>query len=927
MEDWAKDDLAPEPKPAEEAIRASEARYRRLFETAQDGILILDAHTGLIIDVNPFLIRLLDYPREDFLGKTLWDIGPFKQVQESKAAFRELQDKEYIRYENLPLETRSGRRVNVEFVSNVYGVNGKSVIQCNIRDITARKQAEESFAAQARELGKQAEELACSRQALEDKTLMLQSVLDGMSEGLVVADVEGKFILWNPAADKLLGLGAANIGTPESNHPYGLYLPDNLTPFPADQLPLARAVQGEANTAVMFVRNPARAGGIFVEAYASPLKDKRGIVNGGVVAFRDVTESKRAEATLREYERVVEGLEEMILVVDRQYRYVIANRAFLNFRGMSVEQVIGQSAAEVVGQDVFATQVKEKMDECFLGNVVHYEMTYNFPNLGKRDLSVSYFPIEGPAGVERIACVLRDITERSVSEEALRKSEERFSKAFRNNPLPITISTEADGRYLDANDAFLKLLGYQRRDVIGHTAAELRFWGEPLDRMEMLRELKEEKQVAKQHARYRTATGEIREAELWAESIELDGQPCVLGITSDVTEIRQLEAQFRQAQKMEAVGRLAAGVAHDFNNIVSIIMGYSDLSLGLIAPENPVNRYLLETKKAAKRAALLTQQLLAFSRKQVVFPKILDLNDIVNNATNMFLRLVGEDIEIEFRPTTPLGSIQADPGQIEQVLMNLVVNARDAMRTGGKIIIETGEAELDEDYVSLHPGSHAGQHIVLVVSDTGCGMEEDIKSQIFEPFFTTKAVGTGTGLGLSTVYGIVKQSEGYILVHSETGKGTTFKIYFPKLREKAEVLVLSHEITEPPRGSETILVVEDDNTLREITVKLLQDGGYRVIEAKDAEDALTIMAASQPEIDLLLTDVIMPDKSGPELARQAREGHPKLRSMFMSGYTGDLVGRQLVLIDEASFLEKPFTRRSLLVKVYAALHSESASQK
>jgi PAS domain S-box-containing protein len=676
----------------------------------------------------------------------------------------------------------------------------------------------------------------------------------------------------------------------------------------------------------MVVRNPESGEATFLEAYASPLKDKGGMLNGGVVAFRDVTESKRAEATLREYERVVEGLEEMILVVDREYRYVIANRAFLNFRGMSVKQVIGQFAAEVVGQDVFATQVKEKMDECFLGKVVQYEMTYNFPNLGKRDLSVSYFPVEAHAGVDRIACVLRDITERRVSEEALRKSEERFSKAFRNNPLAITISTEADGRYLDANDAFLKLLGYKREDLIGHTAAELRFWSEPLDRTELLRQLKEEEQAAKHHARYRTAKGEIREAEVWAESIELDGQPCVLWIISDVTKFRQLEAQFRQAQKMEAVGRLAAGISHDFNNILSIILGYSDLSLGLIAPENPVNRYLSETKKAAERAASLTQQLLAFSRKQVVFPKILDLNDIVHNAITMFLRLVGEDIEIEFRPTTPLGSIKVDPGQIEQVLMNLVVNARDAMAIGGKIIIETGEAELDEGYVSRHPGSHAGQHVVLAVSDTGCGMDESIKSRIFEPFFTTKAVGHGTGLGLSTVYGIVKQSEGYILVYSETGKGTTFKIYFPRVIEKAEALVLSHEVAEPPRGSATILVVEDDKTLREITVKLLQDGGYRVVEAKDAEDALTILAASQPEIDLLLTDVIMPAKSGAELARQAKESHPNLRSMFMSGYTGDLVGRQGVLMEAASFLEKPFTRRSLLAKVYSVLHSQPAKQ-
>ena len=927
MADPSQEDPALERKLADDALRASEARYRRLFETAQDGILILDGHSGLITDVNPFLISLLDYPREEFIGKTLWDIGPFKQIQESKRAFRELQDKEYVRYENLPLETRSGRRVNVDFVSNVYGVSGERVIQCNIRDISARKQSEESFAAQGKELIRQAEELARSRQALEDKTLMLQSVLDSMSEGLVVADVEGKFIIWNPAADKLLGLRATNIDIQEWSRHYGLYLPDTLTPFPSDQLPLARALQGEASTAVMFVRNPKLAEGIFLEAYASPLKDNDGTLTGAVGAFRDVTESRRGEATLREYERVVEGLDEMILVVDRQYRYVIANRAFLNFRGMSVEQVIGQSAAEVVGQDVFATRVKEKMDECFLGNVVHYEMTYNFPNLGKRDLSVSYFPIEGRAGVDRIACVLRDITERRVSEEALRKSEERFSKAFRNNPLAITISTEADGRYLDVNDAFLKLLGFKRGDVIGHTAAELRFWGEPLDRMEMLRQLKEEEeQVAKHHTRYKTAKGEIREAEVWAESIELDGQPCVLGITSDVTEMRTLEAQVRQAQKMEAVGRLAAGISHDFNNILSIILGYSDLSLGLIAPENPVNRYLLQTKKAAERAALLTQQFLAFSRKQVVFPKILDLNDIVHNAINMFLRLVGEDIEIEFRPTIPLGSIKVDPGQMEQVLMNLVVNARDAMATGGKIIIETGEAELDEGYVSRHPGSHAGRHVVLGVSDTGCGMEERIKSQIFEPFFTTKAVGQGTGLGLSTVYGIVKQSEGYILVYSETGKGTTFKIYFPRVIEKAEALVLSRDVAEPPRGSETILVVEDDKTLREITVKLLQDGGYRVVEAKDAEEALAIMAASQPEVDLLLTDVIMPDKSGAELARQAKESHPHLRSMFMSGYTGDLVGRQGVLMEEASFLEKPFTRRSLLVKVYAALHSVTKQQ-
>ena len=627
---------------------------------------------------------------------------------------------------------------------------------------------------------------------------------------------------------------------------------------------------------------------------------------------------------LREYERVVEGMEEMILVVDREYRYVIANRAFLNFRGVRGEEVVGHFVDEVVGKDVFGALVKEKMDECFLGKAVQYEMAYDFPGVGRRDLSVSYLPIWGSESVDRIACVLRNITQRKMAEKVLRKSEERFSKAFRNNPLAIAISTEEEGRYLDVNDAFLDLLGYRREQVIGRTAAELRFWSEPLDRQEMLRELKTGRQVAKHEARYINTKGEILDTEVTADLIEVDGQCCVLTISRDVTDVRHLETQLRQTQKMEAVGRLAAGVAHDFNNILGIILGYSDLSLGSTAPENPVHRYLSETKKAAKRAAGLTQQLLAFSRQQVIFPKVVDLNVVVNNVTGMFLRLVGEDIEIEFRPGTALGSIRVDLGQIEQILMNLVVNARDAMPDGGKIIIETEQEDLGEDYVSQHPGSQRGSHVVLKISDTGCGMDEITKSKIFEPFYTTKGLGKGTGLGLSTVYGIVKQSGGYIRVHSEPGKGTTFRIYFPIVGEKAEEFVMSQQKAPIARGSGTILVVEDDKNLREITVKLLEDGGYKVVDARDSEDALRIVAASQPEIDLLLTDVIMPAISGPELVKRASEGHPNLRALFMSGYTGDLVSRYGAAIQESSFLEKPFTKRSLLLKVGAILQSGSS---
>jgi two-component system cell cycle sensor histidine kinase/response regulator CckA len=896
-----------ERKEREAELRESEERFRLFIEHAPAALAMFDREMRYLHASHRWRT---DYGLGD---RHLYGVSHYEVFPELPERWREAHRRglagEVLRAESDDFDRPDGSRQSIRWEIRPWhdrtgGIGGILIFT---EDITARKQAEE--------------ELSRSRQALEDKSILLESILDSMSEGLVAADEHGKFIVWNPAAEKIVGVGAADIVLEKWSQHYGLYLPDKVTPFPPEFNPLARAIRGETGTAVIYMRRPHFAEGVFVEAYASPLRDRHEGLRGGVAAFRDITERVVAEEKLREYERVVEGLEEMILVVDRQYRYLIANRAFLNFRGMVADQVVGHVAEEVVGKEVFETQIKPKMDECFLGKVVQYELTYDFPNVGRRDLAVSYLPIEGPSGVDHLACVLQDITERKLAEEALRKSEERFSKAFRNNPLAISLSREEHGRFLDVNQAFLDLLGYERQEVVGRTASEIRFWSEPSDRTAMLRQLREEERVAKRQIRYRTAKGEVREAETWAESIEVDGERCILGITRDVTEVQLLEAQFRQAQKMEAVGRLAGGVAHDFHNLLGVIMGYSDLALPQIPEESPAHRYVSETKKAAQRAAALTQQLLAFSRKQIVFPKVLDLNEVVQSATKMFLRLVGEDVAVQFRPTIPLENVKVDPGQIEQVLINLVVNARDAMPKGGKILIETTHAEIDDRYLSQHVGARAGRHVVLVVSDTGCGMNETTKSQIFDPFFTTKEPGKGTGLGLSTVYGIVKQNGGYIVVYSEPAKGTTFKIYFPSICERSPELAPPDARTEPPRGSETILVVEDDKNLREITVKLLQEAGYRVLAVQDAEEALGIVSGSNPAIDLVLTDVIMPGKSGAELAKEARERRPQLRLLFMSGYAGDLVTRQGVVIDESSFLEKPFTRKSLLTKVYTALHA------
>jgi two-component system cell cycle sensor histidine kinase/response regulator CckA len=494
-----------------------------------------------------------------------------------------------------------------------------------------------------------------------------------------------------------------------------------------------------------------------------------------------------------------------------------------------------------------------------------------------------------------------------------------FAKAFRSSPLGTTISTLTEGRYLDVNDAFLQMLNYERRDVIGHTSAELNLWVEPDDRSRMLQQLDEAKIAKGLLTRFRTSSGDIRDANVSAELIELDGAPCVLAVTQDITDAKRLENQLRQAQRMGAVGRMAGGIAHDFNNILTVIMGYSELVLHRLGPTHPLAKSLGEIKHAAERAASLTRQLLAFSRQQVLYPRVLDLNAVVNNLNQMLHRLIGEDIVLSFQPGDHLGNIKADLGQIEQVLMNLVVNARDAMSKGGTIAISTCNVELDEAYLDSHFSIRLGRYILLSVSDTGCGMDDKTLSHMFEPFFTTKGPGQGTGLGLSTVYGIVKQSNGYIWVYSEVEKGTTFKLYFPLHEEGGAAPQEWSAKVGAAGGTETILVVEDDDSLRKLTATLLESTGYRVLEADDGEAAIRVVRDSTETIDLLLTDVLMPVMSGMDLSVRLRELRPSLKVLLMSGYAGDLIARHRGSEPDIALIEKPFTRRGLLSKIRLVL--------
>ncbi len=399
----------------------------------------------------------------------------------------------------------------------------------------------------------------------------------------------------------------------------------------------------------------------------------------------------------------------------------------------------------------------------------------------------------------------------------------------------------------------------------------------------------------------------------------------VIGVALDVTDRERLTDQLRQAQKMQAVGELAGGVAHDFNNLLMVVKGHAQLLLERLPEGAPLRHSAEQVEKAADRAASLTRQLLAFSRKQVLQPRVLDMNEVVAGMIKMFSRVIGENIEMAFLPGSKLGRVKADPGQIEQVLLNLVVNARDAMPDGGRLTLETANVELDRSYAAKHASVEPGPYVMLTVTDTGCGMDAQTQSRIFEPFFTTKGPGKGTGLGLATVYGVVKQSGGYIWLYSEVGRGTTFKIYLPEVMSEVDRPTAEPDTAVEAPANETVLFVEDDQGVRELVRDYLVGSGYRVLEATDGVEALKIVTAHRGAIDLLITDVVMPHLSGPELAARLSAERPGLKVLFLSGYTDDTVFRHGVLEGAVAFLQKPFNLKAFAQKIREVLNGQASA--
>jgi PAS domain S-box-containing protein len=522
--------------------------------------------------------------------------------------------------------------------------------------------------------------------------------------------------------------------------------------------------------------------------------------------------------------------------------------------------------------------------------------------------------------LEEMETMVRERTqELQTAHDQLRSSEERFSKAFHASPIPMAIQTLSEGRFADANVAFQRMTGYGTLDLIGQTASELRFCSNVERHAWPL--LRTQKNVRNFECEVGTNTGEVRQALISLEPLSIEGQPHVLFIAEDLTEKRKLEADLRQAQKMEAVGQLAAGVAHDFNNILTIIQGQASLQMTGSGLDPEIAASFTSITSAAERASTLTRQLLAFSRKQVMRQKRLDLNILVRRLGSVLPRLIGEHVRLVTDLAADLPAIYADECNMEQIILNLSVNGRDAMPSGGTITLRTEDVFIDEDHLRAVPEALCGRYICLSVSDTGTGMDIQTRSHIFEPFFTTKDVGKGTGMGLAMVYGIVKQHDGWLEVESESGKGSTFKIYLPLSTSQSEEEVRVKPLfATPVGGGRTVLVVEDDPAVRSMVKDILNRHEYRVIEAEDGIQALTLAHEHANEIVLLLTDMVMPrGVSGRELAERLLVERTDLKVIYTSGYSPDLFDPTLSLVEGVNYLPKPYNAEMLAEILYFAL--------
>ena len=639
-----------------------------------------------------------------------------------------------------------------------------------------------------------------------------------------------------------------------------------------------------------------------------------------VVKWTSLTEEKLRESE-EQYRRLFETANDGIILIEKsEGKITRANPSVNGIFGYSNAECIGSSLKDIGFPERVGT-CTEMMQTLDRDGIMHC----NDVPIKKKNGQVVDTDIYFVDKASLVQCNVRDITERKRLEMSLLESEERYCLLTQNSLTGIYI--HVGGLLKFVNNRFAEMLGYAPEEIVGR-----QYWDfvHPEDK-EMVKSIslaraRGEAAPPEYEFRHQSKDGKT----LWVHNlptiINYQGQTATMGNLAFIDDRKRaekekvkFEAQFHQAQKMESVGRLAGGVAHDYNNISSIIIGFSELALEKVKQDDPVHDDLMEIYTAANRSTDITRQLLAFARQQTIAPKVLDLNDTIESMLKMLRRLIGEDINLAWIPHPDLWPVKMDPSQLDQILANLCVNARDAITDVGKLSVETQNVTLDEAYCADHAGFVPGEFTLLAVSDSGSGMDKETLEKLFEPFFTTKGVGQGTGLGLSTVYGIVKQNDGFINVYSEPGKGSTFKIYLPRHTGKTQKLRTVDTAKIPTGRGETVLVVEDEVSILKLAHRILDGLGYKVLVARTPGEAMDLVKEHTGNISLLITDVVMPEMNGRDLAERLHTGYPDIKTLFMSGYTANVIAHRGVLEKGVNFIQKPFSRKDLAVKVRETL--------
>lgn len=879
-----------------EALRESEERFRSIVENSHDGIILVNDKYQFVY-VNQEFCNLVGRSSDELIGQDFRIVldEESKIIVADRYRRRQKGEKVPPRYE-FNILRKNGELRRVEISSTVIkNSKGNLFTVAQLLDITERKRAEE-------------------------KVRFLSSMVEQSTEGMALADLRGNLLFVNRAWAKMHGYSS-----PEELVGKSIDVFHNPDQFKDEVIPF--------NNRVLEVGwNTGEVGHIRKDGTSFPtlmnitmIKDSQGNPIAFAATAKDITERKRAEEKLREseerYRLLAENVQDVIFIQDMDLRFLYISPSVTALFGYTPDEILRLNLKDVMTPEslkkavaLFRKEVAiSKKDPSHVVPLMEFEYVRKDGSTFWGELRATFLR-DFQGRIIATQGVLRDISQRKRAEEEIRK----LSRAIQQSPVSIVI-TDLEGKIEYVNPKFLEVTGYSIEEVLGKKPSILK---SGKTSREEYRKLWETITSGKEWR------GEFcnckKNGELFWELVSIspikDKQGKIthfLGIKEDITLRKHLQQQLNQSQRLEAIGTLAGGVAHDFNNLLTVIIGHAELSLMKLDEAHPSQPDIVSILRASKKAEKLINQLLAFSRKQVYKPEIIDINRVIANLEQMLKRLISEDISIDMHLAKNIPFILADPGQIEQILMNLVVNSRDAiiekkLKTKEKrITIETYSSHLDEAYLERHPDSQPGEHVVIAVSDTGIGIEESIKNKVFEPFFTTKAMGRGTGLGLSTVFGIVKQNNGSIYVYSEPGRGATFKIYWPAARQKLGSQKSAEMTQEELTGTETILVVEDDAEVRKLTCSALMELGYTIIEASNGKEALKLVTGKKISPDLVLTDLIMPEMNGSELARKLRRIFPEMRILFMSGYTDNHISHSGMLEDGIYLIQKPFSVKEL----------------